>query len=126
MIKILIVGSISSLIYNRRARSTPITPSCPRTAQPPVGAALCRRFPRRRESAPGRYGAPPDVVLTWPRRNRTSQIDPAFAALKAQYSDVLGRSSPNVLQDCCTELETCDTPMLRSRLMRRLSDGELA
>jgi hypothetical protein len=54
--------------------------------------------------------------------------DPAFAALKVQYADVLGGAPPGMQPDqgMELELETGDAQMPRSRPVRRLSDGELA
>ncbi len=52
--------------------------------------------------------------------------DPAFAALKVQYADVLGGAPPGMPPDRGTELETGDARMPRSRPVKRLSDGELA
>ena len=54
--------------------------------------------------------------------------DPAFAALKARYADVLGGAPPGLPPDrgMELELETGDAPMPRSRPVKRLSEGELA
>ena len=54
--------------------------------------------------------------------------DPAFAALKVKYADVLGGAPPGMPQDrgIELELETGDAPMPRSRPVKRLSNGELA
>ena len=54
--------------------------------------------------------------------------DPAFAALKAEYADVLGGAPPGLPPDRGMELviETGDAPMPRSRPVKRLSEGELA
>ena len=54
--------------------------------------------------------------------------DPAFAALKAQYADVLGGAPPGLPPDrgMELELETGDAPMPRPRPVKRLSEGELA
>jgi hypothetical protein len=51
--------------------------------------------------------------------------DPAFAALKIQYADVLGGAPPGMPPDHGMELElkTGDAPMPRSRPVKRLSDG---
>ena len=53
--------------------------------------------------------------------------DPAFAALKTNYADVLG-GPPGMPPDrgMELELETGDARMPRSRPVKRLSDGELA
>jgi hypothetical protein len=52
----------------------------------------------------------------------------AFAALKAEYVDVLGGAPPGLPPDRGMELviETGDAPMPRSRPVKRLSEGELA
>jgi len=54
--------------------------------------------------------------------------DPAFAAVKTKYADVLGGAPPGLPPDrgMELELETGDAPMPRSRPVKRLSDGELA
>ena len=54
--------------------------------------------------------------------------DPAFAALKARYADVLGGAPAGMPPDrgMELELETGPAPMPRSRPVKRLSDGELA
>ena len=54
--------------------------------------------------------------------------DPAFAALKGRYADVLGGPPPGMPPDRCMELEleTGNARMPRSRPVKRLSDGELA
>ena len=54
--------------------------------------------------------------------------DPAFAALKAEYADVLGGAPPGLPPERGMELviETGDAPMPRSRPVKRLSEGELA
>ena len=54
--------------------------------------------------------------------------DPAFAALKTKYADVLGGPPPGMPPDrgMELELETGDARMPRSRPVKRLSDGELA
>ena len=54
--------------------------------------------------------------------------DSAFAALKPQYADVLGRALPGMPPGRGTELalETGGGRMPRSRPVKRLSDGELA
>ena len=54
--------------------------------------------------------------------------DPAFAALKAEYADVLGEIPPGLPPDRGMELvlETGRAPMPRSRPVKRLSEGELA
>jgi len=54
--------------------------------------------------------------------------DPAFAALKVEYADVLGGAPPGMPPDrgMELELETGGAPMPRSRPVKRLSDGELA
>jgi hypothetical protein len=61
--------------------------------------------------------------------------DPAFAALKVTYANVLGGAPPGMPPDCGMELEleTGNTPMPRSRPVmprsrpvKRLSEGELA
>ena len=51
--------------------------------------------------------------------------DPAFAALKAKYADVLGGAPPGLPPERDMELviETGDSPMPRSRPVKRLSDG---
>ena len=53
--------------------------------------------------------------------------DPAFAALKAKYADVLGGAPPGLPPERDMELviETGDSPMPRSRPVKRLSEGEL-
>ena len=53
--------------------------------------------------------------------------DPAFAALKAKYADVLGGAPPGLPPERDMELviETGDAPMPRSRPVKRLSEGEL-
>ena len=53
--------------------------------------------------------------------------DPAFAALKGKYADVLGGAPAGMPPDrgMELELETGGTPMPRSRPVKRLSDGEL-
>jgi hypothetical protein len=53
---------------------------------------------------------------------------PAFAALKAEFADVLGGPSPGLTPDRGIELvlETGDRPMPRTRPLKRLSEGELA
>ena len=58
----------------------------------------------------------------------TGADDPAFAALKAEYADVLGGAPPGLPPDRGMELviETGDAPMPRSRPVKRLSEGELA
>jgi hypothetical protein len=52
---------------------------------------------------------------------------PAFAALKAEYADVLGGPPPGLPPDRGIELvlETGDRPMPRTRPIKRLSEGEL-
>ena len=54
--------------------------------------------------------------------------DPAFAALKVKYADVLGGAPPGMPPDrgMELELETGGAPKPRSRPVKRLSDGELA
>jgi hypothetical protein len=54
--------------------------------------------------------------------------DPAFAALKVRYADVLGGAPPGMPPDrgMELELETGGAPMPRSWPVKRLSDGELA
>ncbi len=54
--------------------------------------------------------------------------DPAFAALKAEYADVLGGAPPGLPPERGMELviETGDAPMPRSRPVKRLSEGGLA
>ena len=54
--------------------------------------------------------------------------DPAFAALKVEYADVLGGAPPGMPPERGMELviETGDAPMPRSRPVKRLSEGELA
>ena len=54
--------------------------------------------------------------------------DPAFAALKAEYADVLGGAPPGLPPDrgMALVIETGDAPMPRSRPVKRLSEGELA
>jgi hypothetical protein len=54
--------------------------------------------------------------------------DPAFAALKVEYADVLGGAPPGLPPERGMELviETGDAPMPRSRPVKRLSEGELA
>jgi hypothetical protein len=54
--------------------------------------------------------------------------DPAFAAPKAQYANVLGRALPCLPPDRCMELEleTGNAPRLRSRPVKRLLEEELA
>jgi hypothetical protein len=54
--------------------------------------------------------------------------DPAFAALKVKYANVLGGAPPGMPPDrgMELELETCGAQTPRSRLVKRLSDGELA
>ena len=54
--------------------------------------------------------------------------DPAFAALKVQYADVLGGAPHGMPPDrgMELELETGDARMPRSRPVKRLSEGELA
>ncbi len=54
--------------------------------------------------------------------------DPAFAALKVTYADVLGGAPSGMPPDrgIELELETGSAPMPRSRQVKRLSDGELA
>ena len=54
--------------------------------------------------------------------------DPAFAALKVEYADVLGGAPSGLPPDrgMELELETGGAPMPRSRPVKRLSDGELA
>jgi hypothetical protein len=61
--------------------------------------------------------------------------DPAFTALKFKYADVLGGAPPGLLggappglppdrgMELRGELETGDAPMLRSRSVKRLSNG---
>jgi hypothetical protein len=58
----------------------------------------------------------------------TGADDPAFAALKGRYSDVLGGDPHGMPPDrgMELELETGDARMPRSRPVKRLSDGELA
>ena len=58
----------------------------------------------------------------------TGADEPAFAALKARYSDVLGGAPHGMPPDrgMELELETGDARMPRSRPVKRLSDGELA
>ena len=53
---------------------------------------------------------------------------PAFAALKAEYADVLGGPPPGLPPDRGIELvlDTGDRPMPRTRPVKRLSEGELA
>jgi transposase InsO family protein len=53
---------------------------------------------------------------------------PAFAALKAEFADVLGGPPPGLPPDRGIELvlETGDRPMPRTRPLKRLSEGELA
>jgi hypothetical protein len=53
--------------------------------------------------------------------------DPAFAALKAKYADVLGGAPPGLppARDMELVIETGDAPMPRSRPVKRLSEGEL-
>jgi hypothetical protein len=53
--------------------------------------------------------------------------DPAFAALKVTYADVLGGAPSGMQPDrgMELELETGSAPMPRSRPVKRLSDGEL-
>jgi hypothetical protein len=58
----------------------------------------------------------------------TGADDPAFAALKAAYADVLGGAPPGP-PDRGMEpgvIETGDAPMPRSRPVKRLSEGGLA
>jgi hypothetical protein len=54
--------------------------------------------------------------------------DPAFAALKVKYADVLGRAPPRLPPELGMELflKTGDAPMQWSRPVKRLSEGELA
>ena len=54
--------------------------------------------------------------------------DEAFAELKEKYADVLGGAPKGMPPDRGMELvlETGDAPMPRSRLVKRLSEGELA
>jgi hypothetical protein len=54
--------------------------------------------------------------------------DPAFAALKVEYADVLGGAPPGLPPDRGMELElvTGGAPMPRLRPVKRLYDGELA
>ena len=58
----------------------------------------------------------------------TGADDPAFAALKVEYADVLGGAPPGLPPERGMELviETGDAPMPRSRPVKRLSEGELA
>ena len=53
---------------------------------------------------------------------------PAFAALKAEFADVLAGPPPGLPPDRGIELtlETGDRPMPRTRPLKRLSEGELA
>jgi len=56
------------------------------------------------------------------------QDHPAFAALKAEFADVLGGPPPGLPPDRGIELvlETGNRPMPRTRPLKRLSEGELA
>ncbi len=53
---------------------------------------------------------------------------PAFAALRAEYADVLGGPPPGLPPDRGIELvlDTGDRPMPRTRPVKRLEEGELA
>jgi hypothetical protein len=54
--------------------------------------------------------------------------DAAFAAIKVEYADVLGRAQPGLPLELGMELviETGDAPMPQSRPVKRLLEGELA
>jgi hypothetical protein len=77
---------------------------------------------------PGRHGAAPCFCLADADLTLKGTDDPAFAAPRAGYADVLGGAPPGLQPARGVELviDTGDAPMQRSRPVKRLSRGELA